>query len=115
MLRFLALALLLGAASAVTASRLPSPCHVTVTSRPAPGLSVEFIGLPFRILTLRAESNCSPARVALSNYGGRYYGQAFELQAGQSKRIGPVPLYRRVLWFAASGVPYEINITRGAP
>lgn len=114
MLKFLAF-LLLGAASAVTAQRVPAPCHVTVTSRPAPGLSVEFIGLPFRILTLRAELGCSPARVALSNYGGKYYGQAFELQAGQSKRIGPVPLYRRVLWFAASGVPYEINITRGAP
>ena len=87
-------------------------CRVTVTSRPAPGLSVEFIGVPFRILTVRTERDCSFARVALSNYGGRYYGKPFELQAGQVVRLGPVPLYRKILWFAESGVSYEIKIMR---
>ena len=112
MLKLFTLALLFGAAPAPPAL---APCHVTVTSRPAPGLSVEFIGLPFRILTVRAERGCSFARVALSNYGGRYYGAPCKLQAGRTVRLGPVPLYRKILWFSESGVSYEIPITRGVP
>ena len=113
MLKYLALALLFGAASAAS----PPLCHVTATSRPAPGLSVEFIGLPFRLITVTAGLDCLPARVALSNYGGRDTGALYSLSAGQSVTFGPVPPYRMLSWFATSGTPYNVQIRslRGAP
>ena len=113
MLKSLVLALLFGAASAVS----PPLCRVVATSRPAPGLSVEFIGLPFRLITVTAGPSCLPARVALSNYGGRSIGVPYSLSAGQSVTFGPVPLYRRLVWLAASGTPYNVQIRplQGAP
>ena len=115
MLKFLALALLIGAAPA-PAPPLPL-CRVTATSRPAPGLSVEFIGLPFRLITVTAGASCLPARVALSNYNGRSIDAPYSLAAEQSVTFGPVPLYRRLVWLAASGTPYNVQIRslRGAP
>lgn len=112
-------ALTLGAVSSAAApatSSLPL-CHVVAVSSPAPGLDVPFVGLPFRNITITADTGCLPARIALSNYGGRAQGQPLTLQPGQRLTLGPVPLYRRLSWLAASGFPYDVPIhpARGAP
>ena len=114
MFRFLALALLLGSAAST-----PSPplCHVTASGRPVPGLDSLLTGIGFRYLTVTAEQGCLPAHIALSNYGGRFTGEAMLLYPGQTKTFGPLPLYRKLLWFAASGASYDVHIhsLQGAP
>ena len=111
-------ALLIGAvSSAALPTSVPSPplCRVTATAQPAPGLDHPYFGLPFRILVVSAGTDCSPANVALSNYGGKQQGRQFVIQPGQTVRLGPVPVYRRLSWLAASGIPYDVPILRGAP
>lgn len=112
MLALLLIALLTGSAPPA----LP-PCRVQAFWQPAPGLSASFDAPPWRIITVTADQDCSPARIALANYGGdpERLGQVLTLPAGQRLRIGPVPFYRRLVWLATSDLPYDVPLPRGAP
>ena len=89
-LTFAALPILAVAAAQFPLS-LPPPCHVTAISHPVPGLSVAFVGVPFRFIVVTAQPNCSPARIVLGSYGGRggAQGEPLVINPGETLKIGP--------------------------